>query len=167
MTVYLDESFAKVWVDETIPCVFSTITEPLNKSQLDIIAEIELQCLKKLKKKHTEVFSLVNLQHCLTSMEKAIVHYLNRTVRKQFYSGLTSKLLVSPTEKMTRASLMDAVRLYQDHKLEVFNSFEGALDAIKMHRAYRSYNSKFRKSFLSSLLEQLGFSTKNASTYIS
>ena len=160
MRTYLDESFAKLWVDEAIPCVFIIVKEPLDKFELDTVAELELMCVKKLKKKHDVVFSLVNMQHCLTSMEKTIVNYMNRTVRGQFHSGLTHKLLVAPQDKTTRSYLMSALQLYQDVKIEVFNSFEGALDTIKMHRAYKSYRSQSQKSFLELILERIGFNTE-------
>jgi hypothetical protein len=158
MRTYLDEPFAKVWVDEAIPCVFTIVKEPLDKFQLDTLAELELLCVKKLKKKNTEVFSLVNLQQCQTSMEKTIVNYMNRTVRGQFHIGLAHKLVVTPENKITRASFMTALQLYQDVKIEVFNSFEGALDAIKMHRAYKSFSAKPRKTILEVILERIGLS---------
>ena len=161
MTIYLDEPFATVWIEDDIPCVFCTLKGTLDKTQLDSLAKIEMMCVKKLKRKHTEVYSLVNMQG-MSFMEKSIVRYMNRTVRGQFHSGLTHKLLVSPTDKSTRISLLDALNLYQDMKIDVFNTLEGAMDVIKMHSAYQQYSVSSRKSILRMILEPLGFNIEES-----
>lgn len=130
MTTYLDEPFAKVWVDENIPCVFSAIRQSLSNGQINTLAETKLTCLKSLHRKFGEVYSVTDLKSCAGMSEGTAFIYMIKIVRPEFTSGLSYKLFIRPEEKKARASLRNSLFLLPVLKADVFRSFEEALKAI-------------------------------------
>lgn len=132
MTTYFDDEFARVWIDHSVPCAFTSIARHLSPLEVKKISPHELLALRDLRRKSKVLYSITDLSACTSLSQEMILHYMDEVVVPGQVEGYLYKLFIKP-ERKGIYPLMDALDVYADLpnlKAEVFDTFESAMRAI-------------------------------------
>lgn len=110
MTIYTDNSFAKMWVDETLPCVFTRINAgPRSQADVEELNRQLSNALRKLQKRRFGViFSITDMTICSKWSVAEMRDFMN-VAANEYKMGVTHKFFIRPIEGHSRQALLQAL----------------------------------------------------------
>jgi hypothetical protein len=134
MDTYLDESYARVWVDEFLPCVFTMVNGSMDPKQLEKLGTKTLAALKQLRKKKKNslmIFSLSNFFSCQSLSINMVKAYVEDVAIPELSNGASFKLFVQPQDDKALTQIINnAVSRCPNSNARTFTTFEDALQFI-------------------------------------
>lgn len=135
MNVVFEADFAKVWSDGYSPCIFATMNSIPSITRFKEMSDAYLKLVKKLSHEYGQVYGLSNLSDSQPISIETLYLYYNTYLPKQFQYGLRYKAYVKPRNLFSQFSLEEVLKGLDSNKVEVFNTFEEALNAVNRKRA--------------------------------
>ncbi len=135
LNVVFEADFAKVWSDGYSPCVFATMQSMPSLARFKEMSDAYLKLVKKLSHDYGAVYGISNLSESQPISIETLYLYYNTYLPKQFQHGLHYKAYVKPRNLFSQFSLEEVLKGLDSSKVEVFNTFEEALNAVNRKRA--------------------------------
>ena len=130
MTTYFDETYAKVWADASVPCVYTAIERPLSADEFNLIARHQLSTVIQINKSKIQVFSITDFTGCRRLSKEDAIAYMTNIVEREFRLGVTHKLFIRSHDKMTRDSFIHGLVAAASLNFYVCDTFAEALKEI-------------------------------------
>ena len=138
MTTYFDEPYAKVWADESLPCVYTAIERPLSLEEFNNTARYQLSAVIQMNRSKAESFSITDFTSCRQLSKEEATAYMTKIVEREFRLGVTHKFFIRSHDKITRESFIHGLVAAASLNFYVCESFAEVL---------REINSIKEKSF--------------------
>jgi hypothetical protein len=130
MITYFDEIYAQVWGDPSVPCVYTSIKKPLSKTEFEVVAKKQLNCVVELAKKNQELFSITDYTQCKGLAKEEAIDYMCKVVEREFRLGVTRKFFVRSQDKATRDSLIHGLVAASSLNFYVYDTISEVLNEI-------------------------------------
>jgi hypothetical protein len=134
MAIVFDRDFGRVWSDGATPCVFSSLVRVPTKTEMDDLADKQLELIRELTRSFDKVYSILDLRLCPPVPMPIIVHYITSIIPQQFNAGLVHKAFVAPEERKSYEVLIEAFTVMTEMPISLHTTFENALNMINDKR---------------------------------
>jgi hypothetical protein len=131
MTVYIDNVLIKMWVDETQPCLFTRMkAAPLKQSDLDDLNRQVAIAVKKLMKRHANVFSITDMTLC-NNWSASEMRDVMALAAKEYKMGVTHKFFIRPQDTQARQALLQSLIAIPNIRTNVHADVASALREVE------------------------------------
>jgi hypothetical protein len=130
MTTYFDETYAKVWADASVPCVYTAIERPLTADEFNLVARHQLSTVIQVNKSRSNTFSITDFASCRGLGKQDAIAYMTNIVEREFRLGVTHKFFIRSHDKITRDSFIHGLVAAATLNFYVCDSFADALKEI-------------------------------------
>jgi hypothetical protein len=135
MITYFDETYAQVWGDPSVPCVYTSLKKPLSKTEFEVVEKKQLSCVAELAKKNQELFSITDFTECKALAKEEAIDYMVRIVEREFRLGVTRKFFIRSQDKTTRDSVIHGLVAASSLNFYVYDSISEVVTAISAIKA--------------------------------
>ena len=135
MKTFLVEDYARIWIDEFIPCVFTSLNSSVDKNSMKFISESTRKALLEIKKisKSRKIFSITDLASC-TKLSTEIIDAYCHIIDMEAKLGLKFKYIIEPHNKSEATLLNQVLSKWIYLPVSVFPNFEQALIELNKER---------------------------------
>jgi hypothetical protein len=107
ITFYLDDAIAKVWHDDTIPCIFTKVHRTMTSADLERLSKTVSETVKKLKRRDRGIlFSVTDLHSCENWSADMVKDFVLAVVSAEYKAGIARKFVVRPADSHSRNALV-------------------------------------------------------------
>lgn len=150
MITLLDMPFAKVWIDETIPCLYTHLQSCTTGEEVETVLEKEQLGARLASNRSAQVFSVVMYGKSTGDRcEELVNNYLTGSLARHIPKFFTSRLIIMPPSDVLFETLCSAIFRIRYPNTEIVESFDQALHHI--NRVRSGENQEVSKTSPSSL----------------
>jgi hypothetical protein len=151
MITSLDTHYAKVWIDEELSCIFTTIRSCIGNTELEFLEGHELDCLRRLEDRK-QIFGVTDCYDYAGLSDDSLRSYVKDLTEREFNNGLVFKIFVLPKEPILRILFRKEILKHPDPNIKIAYTFQEAVSLVKAARRARRKTAKFSLSRLFAFL---------------
>ena len=131
MKIYFEDTQNKVWSDDHLPYVFSTLSSmPENVRNVDIIFDSEADAIATVLKRKQGVYAVCDISSLSNQIIETLCDRYQDRLKKQFDDGLTYKAFIVKSSLLSSTTCTYMMNINVSFPVSIFDSVEEAVKFV-------------------------------------